>query len=633
MDRRSSAEDDDSLYDYLLEAGGVLNDVRTVAESVVSSSSISSWSAVTVTDSEDEARRIADRLLEENAEVVERAVDEIVRHAAESGRLAVDFRWPPQPLDLLRPGRPPRDVLRVLNALLRLPFTYDTYAGTYFHKLVKGLERTVTVDALFVPTVRVYAKLVDAAPDSESAVESFGSLCQATRALCMRHADFAKSVTSVCLLARCLSAVCRRGAGSKNVKQAVVEFVAAVVGADPDGGPYAVLCCADPTARWFDPVAKYYSCRSAFFQCLDGDRTLLNRVVSSFFHWITEPRIPVGSETTTATAVDVAVRYACSLHAVHLLAKMLEYRAGRNAFPVRVSKTVRIHAVDLSDYCLGFLSANRGRVPATLAGGLCKLVAAVAAFDVRVVESVVAAVNAPEFGVRVLADVHGRRADAAAFAVQATEREDAVDELFEKRRWQDDDAYTESLVRLATALSGRHEWIWRLITRSASFFEAVAARADDDARSLMANIRCTPLGGTLTYDFADGRSDRHVDWSDPRQRLLFGVACASDRGRCWLNAVDAFASLNRFVRTGLDEAGTRLDPDDGGRKRLDTVVDVAYSYCASAEGECPRYAFTTRVVSKLPVFVYRAEICTRRHCPGNGGHRTLSLVVPTVRRR
>jgi len=576
-----AGNDEDRLYDYLLDSG-VLDDVKTVAESVVGSASMSSSSAVDAAeddpDADDDARRIADRLLEQNADDVERALNAIVRDlrlaAAEPGQL-VDYRWPGL-LDL-HAGQPPRKTLRNLNALLRLPFTYDTYTGAYFHKLTKGLERTFAVDAFFHATVLVYAKLVDAAPDLEGAVESFGSLCEAVRLRCLRSRDFGKSVTSVCLLTRCLRAICKRASGSKNVKPAVVEFVATVSGdAGEHRGPYAILCCADPTARWFDRVSKCYSSRSVFFECLHGDGRLLKTVVSSFFHWITAPKIPKSDRLS-----DVAVDYACSLHAIHLLAKMFKYRSARTVFPVRVSRTVKIHAVNVSDYCLGFLSANRDRVPTTLASGLCELVAAVAAFHAH---EVVDSVAASEFGARILADV-AERPDAFRAVI---EREHAVDELFRTRRRRDGARVEDSLVRVATALSRRHEHIWRLVTRRMSFLEAAVAAgadrssADRDGRSLMANIRCTPLGA-LTYHLGDGRRPDDVDWSDPRQKLLFGVACASDRGRDWLNRNGAFASANRFVEARLDEAETSLDPDD--RKRLDPVVDVACAYCASVEGK------------------------------------------------
>jgi len=569
MDRPAD-NDDDSLYEYLVDSG-VLNDVKTVAESVVSLSSSASRTAADVDGPADsDARRIADRLLEQNADDVERALDAIVRNmrlATEPGQL-VDYRWP-RLLDV-RPGQPPRKTLRNLNALVRLPFTYDTYTGAYFRQLTKGLEQTVVVDAFFEPTVRVYAKLVDTAPDMESAVESFGSLCEATHLRCLRQ-DVGKAVACVCLLTRCLSAVCKRGAGTKNAKAAVFEFVA-TVGADPGkyNSPYAILCCADPTARWFDRVSKCYSSRSAFFACLDGDRRLLNAVVSSFFHWMVDPDIP-----KTVSETDAVVDYACSLHAIHLLAKMFKYRSATAMFPVKVSRTVKIHAVGVANYCLGYLAANRDGVPSTLATGLCKLVAAVATFHAdHVIDAVVG--NVSRFGVRILAEVV---AQPAAFRAMI-EREDAADELFKKKRRRDG-ADMESLVRIATALSGRHEQIWRLITRRMPFLEAVAASGDAHGRCLMANIRRTPLGA-FTYDLGDnGRSD-DVDWLDPRQTQLFGVACASDRGRDWLNRIDAFASIDRFVESRLDEAKTVWDPGDG--KCLDSVVGVAYSYCASAEG-------------------------------------------------
>lgn len=574
MDRPVSEDDeDDFLYDYLLDTG-VLNDVHTVAESIVSSSSVSSSVDLdhSDVDVEDDARRVADRLLDQNAEDVERALDAIVRNvnlATDAGQL-VDFRWP-QLLDI-GPGRTPRKTLRNLNALVRLPFTYDTYTGAYFRKLTKGLEQTIVVDAFFEPTVRVYAKLVDTAPDFESAAEGFGSLCEATHLRCLRQ-DFGKSVTSVCLLMRCLTAVCKRGAGSKNLKPAIVEFVATVM-ANPnkDNSPYVILCCADPTAQWFDRVAKFHSSRSAFFECLDGDRALLKTVVASFYNWMTEPKIPK-SEKKSA----VVVKYACALHAVHLLAKMLKYRSARTMFPVKVSRTTRIHVISISNYCLGFLSANRNEVPNTLATGLCKLVAAIATFRAgEVVDSVVE--NLSKFGVRILADIVEHPSGFEA----VIQREDAVDELFKKRHWKDD---MEFLVKIAAVLSRRHEHIWQLVMRRTSFLEAVTAegkRLSADRRPLMENIRCTPLG-TLTYDLEDDSLQENFDWLDPGQKLSFSIACTSHQGRDWLNRIGAFDSLDRYVEICLNEVENSLDPDDP--KRLDPIVDIAYSYCASVEGK------------------------------------------------
>lgn len=275
-DSATEAEDvddpDGRLYEYLLDSG-VLNDVHTLAESIVGSS-VSSSDVDGVDDDNNDtdsvARRIADRLLEQNADDVERALDAAVRDAllaTGSAARLVDNRWPG--LVDIGPGRLARDTTRSLNALVRLPFTYDTYMGAYFRRLTDGLSRAVSVDVHFGLAVRVYAKLVDMAPDPESAAESFSSLCEATHARCMlrQRREFAKTVAAVSLMARCLSLVCKRAAGCRGaVKPVVVEFVATIA-ADPGGrGPYAVLCCADPTATWFDTVSKYYSSRSAFFQ-------------------------------------------------------------------------------------------------------------------------------------------------------------------------------------------------------------------------------------------------------------------------------------------------------------------------------------------------------------------------------
>jgi len=272
------ADDPDGrLYEYLLDCGA-FNDVQSLAESIVGSTDWSSdldGGGGDDADKDDDsvARRIADRLLEQNADDVDRALDAAVRDCllatGSAGRL-VDRRWPG--LVDIGPGRPARDTARSLNALLRLPFTYDTYAGPYFRRLTEGLSRALSADVHFGLAIRAYAKLVDSAPDPETAAESFGSLCEAAHARCLlrQRRDFGKTVTAVSLTARCLAAVCGRAAGCRAaVKPAVVEFVAAVAD-DPGGrGPYAVLCCADPTATWFDAVSKYHSSRSVFFQVSD----------------------------------------------------------------------------------------------------------------------------------------------------------------------------------------------------------------------------------------------------------------------------------------------------------------------------------------------------------------------------
>lgn len=306
--------EEDRIYEYLLDSGAI-NDVHAVAESIASSSA-TDWSA---DDGDaDGAQRIADRLLEQNGDDVDRVLAAIVRDA----RLAADVRlvdgqWTGL-LDI-GPGRTPRQTFRNLNALARFPFTYDTYTGSYFRKLTKGLEYAYAIDDYFVPAGRVYAKLVDAAPDPACAVESFESLCEATHLRYLRP-DLGKSVTAVCLLIRCLAAVCFRYAGSKSVRSAVTEFVTTVIRTDTlhrvngrprdrrsvAASPYAILCCVDPTARWFDRVRRYHSCRSAFFECLDGDRNLFKTVVSGFFHWMTEPIVPNRSDNNGATTV---IRY------------------------------------------------------------------------------------------------------------------------------------------------------------------------------------------------------------------------------------------------------------------------------------------------------------------------------------
>lgn len=577
MDRAWSRErDQDRLYDYLLDSG-VLNDVHTLAESVVSTVP----SAELQTDDDEDAQRVADRLLDRNADDIERALDTVVRNA----KLAVehqlvDFRWPQ--LTELGPGRPAavRKTLRNLDALVRLPFTCDTYAGAYFQKLTKGLEQAMAVDAFFGATARVYAKLVHAAPDFESAAESFMSLCEATHLRCQRRqndGDGGKSVAAVCLLARCLSAVCKRGAaaGSKHVKPAVVEFVATVAACgarDDPGSPYTVLCRADPTAEWFDHVARYGCSRSAYFACLDGDRRLLKAVVSSFVGWMAEPQAPGGDGAAT-------VRYACAVHAAHLLAKMFRYGAAWAMFPVKVSRAAgRVHAVGVSDYCLRFLSANRDAgVPATLAQGLRELVCAVVAFRPEVIDSVVDDGHARcAHRLRILADSVHRHAAALDYLAG---REHLLDELFRKRRRCNDGM--ESLVRVAAALSVRHEHVWRLVTRRMVFLEAAVA-SEYPCRALMANVRCTPLA-TITYHLEGPGTLDDVDWSDPRQKLMLTVACATEPGRYWLNRTRVVHSLNNFLQACLDRVETTLEEPDVCQS-LDSIVDVAHSFCASFEG-------------------------------------------------
>lgn len=504
MDRSDSTDVDveqEFLYDYLLDSG-VLNDVHAVAESIVDGSSLksdagsaASWSSFgsgSVDDNNDDdvdaARRIADRLLEQSAEEVERALDAIVRDvklsAAGAGQQLVDFRWPQ--LSDVGGGRSPRDTGRTLDALLRLPFTYDTYAGTYFRKLTGGLERAMMEDAFFGSCARVYAKLVDAAPDVDAAAESFGSLCEATHVRCLRGHDFRKSVAAVCLTVRCLSAVCTRGDGTatKNVKPAVAEFVATLAATrDRNCGPYAILCCADPEATWFDRVSRFAASRLAFFQCLDsGDRKLLKTVVGSFTGWMAEPKIPDHMDRKSAPPTAAVVEYACALHAIHLLAKTLRYRAVRAMFPVKVSKTSRINAVGLSRLALGFLSTNRDQVQTILAGGLCELVASVLAFHAeQVIDSVVE--NQSKFTVRILAEAVERYP--AAIENVVVKREHLMDELFKRRRRKHSGggigaATVGSLIKIAIVLTGRsHEEIWRLVTRRMSFLEEVAAVVGD----------------------------------------------------------------------------------------------------------------------------------------------------------
>lgn len=577
---------DDGLYDYLLDNGVLSDDVRAVAESIVASaSSDDDWlrrSAAEHGEDEDaRARLIADRLLDRNAADVDRELDAIVRRAglADGVQLA-DCRWPRLPADAGPGRRPARDALRDLNALARLPFSYDTYAGPFFRRLASGLEHAVTVDALFAAAARVYAKLVDAAPDPETAVESFASLCEAARLRCQSGRDFGKSVAAVCLAARCWPHVCKRAAavGSKRVKLAAAEFAAVLAarGPDKDRSPYAVLCCADPTARWFGRVAKYHAARSAVLECLAGDRRLLKTVVAGLVDWLAEPRVPRGRAESSGSVV---VAYARCVHGVHLLARLLRYRSARAAFPVRVSRTARVHAAGLADRCLAFLTADRGggRVPATLARGLCALVATAAEFHAPVLESVVT-VAASAYGARILARVVDRTDASSAERVKAL----AVDRLFRDDRWND----VHSLVAVTAAMSARHEHVWPLVTGRMAFLEAAAeCPPSDRGRALMANLRCTPLAA-FTYDMPTTSSAQHFgsDWSDPSVLLSFGVACATESGRHWLRRTGAFGACDEFVGGCLNEAETSLDHSADHRESLDAIVNVAYSYCSSTAG-------------------------------------------------
>lgn len=597
----------DRLYDCLLDSG-VLNDVHTLAESVVSTVP----SAELQEEDGEDAQRIADRLLERNADDIDRALDAVVRNA----RLAVecqlvDVRWP-QLTEIMGPGRPAagRETLRRLDALVRLPFTCDTYAGQCFRQLTKGLERAMSVDEFFGPAARVYAKLVHAAPDVEGAAESFVSLCEATHLRCQRrHRDtaaVAKSVAAVCLLAECLSAVCRRGAaagGSKHVKPAVVEFVATVAAGcrgtrDDAVSPYAVLCRADPTAEWFGRgVARYGCSRSAYFACLRGDWTLLKAVVADLVGWMAEPLAPGsgdGGALQHHRDGEAAVQYAGAVHSAHLLAKMLRYGAAWSMFPVKVAckATVagRVHPVGLSDYCLRFLSANRDAgVPATLARGLRDLVCAVVAFRPQVIDSVTDGGHHTwcAHRLRILADSVQRHAAALDYLAG---REHVLDELFGNRsRRRTNDDGMESLIRVAAALSARHEHVWRLVTRRMAFLEAAVA-SGLPCRSLMANVRCTPLAA-LTYHLEEPSGsppDDDDDWSDPQQTLLLTVACATDPGKHWLGQIGAVRSLNDFLQVHLDRAETTLEEPDVC-KSLGSIVDVAYSFCSSFEGACQVY--------------------------------------------
>lgn len=272
-----------------------------------------------------------------------------------------------------------------------------------------------------------------------------------------------------------------------------------------------------------------------------------------------------------------------------------------NEFKFEVPRAGRVHAVGVANHCLGFLSANRNAIPPTLAWGLCKLVATIAEHHVEVVRSLVG----HAYGVRILADAAERRADVVGSVA-------TVDELFEKRRWKDSGRVVVGhLTRLAAALCyHRYVHVWRLITRRMPFLEAVAAAGrslDDEARSsLMAGIRCTPLG-PFTYDLEDGTESDDFDWLDPRPMLSMSVACAAgDRGRDWLERTEAFVSLDRLVVAHLAEAESSLmDPED--RKIFGPIVKAAYSYCASAEGKRRNFNFGgVTVFHRAQFFFYKS---------------------------
>lgn len=229
-------------------------------------------------------------------------------------------------------------------------------------------------------------------------------------------------------------------------------------------------------------------------------------------------------------------------------------------------------------------------MPATLARILCQLVATVARFHPEVVDSVGG--NLSKFGVRILAQAveHPEVLEAVA------QRREVVDELFKKRHRKDGEVM-DCLIEIAAALSGRHQEIWQLVTRRMSFLEAAVARGSlqtpgdggsNGYRSLMANVRCSPMA-TLTYDLGDDdiRYFEDADWLDPQRILCFSVACSTDRGQERLIRLDEFGSLDRHVKRLLDQVETSLDLDDR-KSSIDSIVDVAYSYCASIKGKQSR---------------------------------------------
>jgi len=224
--------------------------------------------------------------------------------------------------------------------------------------------------------------------------------------------------------------------------------------------------------------------------------------------------------------------------------------------------------------------------------GFCLLVAAIAAFQPETLDSV--AENA--FGLRILAKVTERS------NVLPPACQQLVDGLFEKRRWKDaSDVDVDSLTAVAATLTGSsHDEIWRLITRRMSFLENAAAGDPDFGRrrQLLTNVRGTPLG-TFMYDMlqrGDAMTRRDdFDWSDPRQLLMVSIACTTAAGRRWLGLTNAFGSLGGFVATCSRRTEISLDPD-GDRKSLDSIVRVAYSCCASIEGQHYCYYYKSAVL-------------------------------------
>ncbi|VVC26295.1 Hypothetical protein CINCED_3A012085 [Cinara cedri] len=266
---------------------------------------------------------------------------------------------------------------------------------------------------------------------------------------------------------------------------------------------------------------------------------------------------------------------------------MFEYRRVRTMFPVRVSRNTKVHLTSVSNYCLGYLSANRDRAPVTLTRGLRKLVSAVTAHHhPELIDSI--AVSPSCFGVHVLAEVAATRPAVLDGA--------AVDELFRRKHWRDGgDVYVDSLTIVAAALSERHENVWRLVNGWMPFMEAAATSTvgDDDRRArfrrtLMVNVRCTPLAA-LTYDLEpqDPGRDREFDWLDPRQRLVLSFALSAGTGAKWLHQTGAFDSLDGHVKTLLDGTVENPSPDPQGfnpQTSVNAIVDTAYSFCASFEG-------------------------------------------------
>ncbi|XP_050545245.1 uncharacterized protein LOC126907730 isoform X2 [Daktulosphaira vitifoliae] len=563
---------DESLQEFLIDSGA-LNEVHSLVESLVESS-------VTTDDLEgdEDAHQIANKLLELNGEDLETRLDALVRDAKLHyiGQVA-DGRWP----ELLEFESNDRQAIRNLNALYRLPFTFDTYSGTFFQRLTKGLEYCITVDPLFEPALRIYAKLVNSALDCETTVESFASLCEAVHLRCCRRPplDQDKTIALTCLMIKCLPAVCHRGVCSKNVKPAVVEFVAAVsYDYQHDVGcAYSILCRADPIACWFNYISKNSSIRTAFFDCLHADKRFMKTVLSGFLGWMRDPKIP--KMTTDIRSVEV-IRYACCLHAVYLLAKMYEYERARTIFPMKITKTIRIHPINIVNCCLGFLSANCNCMSHTLTTGLYQLAAVLAAYHPEIIEIVVE--NVSRHSIKVLAQVAVLNPEALneLFDRGTNDENNPLEFHFKKKYWKEKDI-ANALVTIATVLSSHSEGVQWLIIRKIKFLETVSNR--QTAAELMRNLRCTPLS-LMTYHFEEENQSSLIDWMDPKVTLSLSIAFGIERGRNWLIRTGLLYSADKFMQIQLRELTDTFFDSNDNRKSIDLIVKLVYSICTTTEG-------------------------------------------------